>query len=139
MRYVWTVLAAINLLVLLWIVICLPAPAGGAKLSYDQFISISLTVMTIVLAVVALLMAYLAFEGKSQIIEKAREMAKQEVEKNMPAFLDAFRKDARDGLNKLVRQEGDLIYKDLAGAGDKSASNFDGSRGLDDLKEAQDE
>lgn len=139
MRYIWAALAAINLLVLLWMVWHLPEPVGGPRLSYDQFISISLTAMTVVLAIVALLVAYLAFEGKNQIVEKAREMAAQEVAKVIPALFAQLRQDASAQLVDLVRQEGNLIYEDLAVTGANAASTFDRSQLPDDLKEARDE
>lgn len=135
MRYIWAVAAALNTLLLVWLVWRLPAPDGAPKISYDQFISISLTIMTVVLGVVALLMAYLAFEGKNQVIEKAREIAAEEFRKAKPELFDQLRQDANGLLQQLVQQEGNLIYEDLATTHGGKASNFDPADIPDDLEE----
>ena len=83
----------------------LPSPAGiPAKglISYDQFLSVSLTAITVVLAVIALLMAYLAFEGKNQIVDKAREVAKEEFEKLKPLLIDDLKNDANNQVQKFM-------------------------------------
>jgi hypothetical protein len=92
----------------------LPSASNGTKplLTYDQFISISLTAITVVLAVVALLVAYLAFEGKHQLIEKAREIAKQEFEKEKPALYKKIQESISGDLRSLVQQEGDKVVQD---------------------------
>jgi type VI protein secretion system component VasK len=137
MKKIWAVMVCLNVLVLLWLVGTLPAPSQAPKLTYDQFITISLTVMTIVLAVVALLMAYLAFEGKHQIIERAKEAAIAEFEKAKPEFLDLLRNEARDRLEGFVMEEGNRLYDDLAVT--SSANGFDRSSLPDDLKEVRNE
>lgn len=139
MRYIWAVLATINLVFLGWVVWQLPAPQGQPKLTYDQFISISLTAMTVVLAVVALLMAYLAFEGKNQIIEKARQMAVQEVQGIKPELIALLRQDASSQLANLVQDEGNRIYEDLAVTKHPAHTGFDVAQLPDDLKEVRDE
>lgn len=86
----------------------LPAPAetGGRKLlSYDQFISISLTAITVVLAVIALLMAYLAFEGKNQIVDKAREVAEKEFQRMKPQLIKELKIDAQEQVLEHIAQE----------------------------------
>ena len=85
----------------------LPSPAGiPAKglISYDQFLSVSLTAITVVLAVIALLMAYLAFEGKNQIVDKAREVAKEEFEKLKPLLIN----HANNQVQKFIDSQTDL-------------------------------
>lgn len=89
----------------------LPAPTaanGRSLLTYDQFISISLTAITVVLAVIALLMAYLAFEGKNQIIDKAREVAEKEFLKMKPQLIQELKMDASEQLMLHISQEREI-------------------------------
>jgi predicted PurR-regulated permease PerM len=86
----------------------LPAPTLSNKLlAYDQFISISLTAITVVLAVIALLMAYLAFEGKNQIIDKAREVAKQEFESLKPQLIQDLKNQTSEQITDYIAQQYD--------------------------------
>ncbi len=90
----------------------LPPPnAGGGRtlLSYDQFLSISLTAVTVILAVIALLIAYLAFEGKAQVIEKAKEIAVAEFNRLKPELIAELKNDARDQLMAYVSQEKEMF------------------------------
>lgn len=116
MKWLFSVLGCLLFIgVVLTVGYWLPAPSGtdGRKLlSYDQFISISLTAITVVLAVIALLMAYLAFEGKNQIVDKAREVAKEEFERLKPYLVDEIKKDARDQVMEYVAQQSEIFNSD---------------------------
>jgi hypothetical protein len=115
----------------------LPAPGSDTPrglLSYDQFISISLTAVTVVLAVIALLMAYLAFEGKNQIVDRAREVAEQEFQKLKPQLMEELKSDAKSQVMDYVAQEHDLFF------GTKSATTISETSDLPiDIEELKNE
>ena len=114
----------------------LPAPATESHklLSYDQFISISLTAITIVLAVVALLMAYLAFEGKNQIVDKAREVAKQEFENLKPQLIKDLKSHASEELTNYLSQQNDAYNQDLVVAKAVPPSNIVVPNDIEELR-----
>jgi NADH:ubiquinone oxidoreductase subunit 5 (subunit L)/multisubunit Na+/H+ antiporter MnhA subunit len=109
----------------------LPAPAPQKLLSYDQFISISLTAITVVLAVIALLMAYLAFEGKNQIVDKAREVAKQEFDRLKPQLIQDLKSHASEQVTSYLSQQNDAYNQDLATA---PTGNIDVPNDVTELK-----
>jgi hypothetical protein len=137
MKHLWTVLAILNLLALgaLWYL--LPAksssPSGG--LTYDQFLALSLTAVTIVLGVIALAGAYVTFLGREQVINAARNTAESIARETADKAIYKIKEEILARLPEYVKDEGNKIYEDLV----KSGNPPDIARIPDDAKEVKDE
>lgn len=137
MKFLWGILAFLNTVLLMWLVLRLPAPDGTPKLTYDQFISISLTVMTVILGVIALLMAYLAFEGKNQIIERAMQVAIEQFQKAKPELFIQLKKETEGKFAAYIQEQSDELYRDFAVTKGEQAVKFNVDQIPDDLKEVK--
>jgi hypothetical protein len=124
MDYKWLGFASLVLNLLLAIV-CLVFynGAGHEKVSYEQFLSIVLTALSIMLTVFGLLMAYVALIGRREIEERAIRAAEKKAEETiqtnpaikqlMERLLAEMPDQLKEHLNEKVSAEGNKLYSDM--------------------------
>lgn len=97
--------------------------AGNQQVSYADFLSISLTAVTVLLAVFGLMVAYIAFMGRKEIERRACEIAAAKAEEtilnnpDIKKLIDSLSDDLRQHVDGRLKEEGNKVYGDIVSVG----------------------